>query len=346
MAAQRRSGRVTLHDVAREAGVSIATVSYYLSGRPYVKDSTRARVQAAIDKLGYVANSSARTLKTGCTGMLTLTVASLKQPYYAEFAERVIAAAYRSDYRVMVESAGFHRGRSGGVEAVRSGMSDGLIVTPTMLRRSDAALLDGDYPLVMVGTHPFDPICPEFSVDNVQAAFDATMHLVRSGCRRIAFIGAEPRVPDADQMVGQQRLEGYRWALREAGMAFDDRLVRSAFIWDMDNGANAVSGLVGARLGIDGIVVGNDVMALGVIRRLDNYGIRVPRDVRVIGFDNVQQDRVNIPSVASVDVGLREVAERAVDSLVRQIRDGRRAAPASVTVAHRVICRESAPAVQ
>ncbi|KAB8290125.1 LacI family DNA-binding transcriptional regulator [Bifidobacterium avesanii] len=345
MAAQRRTGRVTLHDVAREAGVSIATVSYCLSGKPYVKDVTRARVQAAIDKLGYVANSTARTLKTGRTGMITLTVQSLEQPYYAELAEHVIDVAYRRGYRVMVESAGFRRGRVAGIETVRCGMSDGLIMTPTAMKAGEEGQLDGDYPLVLVGHHPFDPICPEFAVNDVRAAFDATMHLVHSGCRRIAFIGAQSGLTGYGRPVGVRRLEGYRRALEAAGIAFDDRLVRNAFMWDEDEGANAVSGLLGMHADPDGIVVGNDAMAFGVIRRLANYGLRVPDDVRVIGFDNVRQCRCTIPSLATVDVGRREVAERAVDSLIVQIEEGRRATPVQVTVGHRIVCRESAPAV-
>ncbi|KAB8290326.1 LacI family DNA-binding transcriptional regulator [Bifidobacterium avesanii] len=338
----RGTGRVTLREVAARAGVSIGTVSNYLSGRARLSGETAARVKAAVDELGYVANAAARTLKTGRTMTLTLAVVSLNQPYFAELAEQVIAAADERGYGVIVQSLGASRARvEKCVDAARRGVTDGLIVSPTLMGERDARLFEGTYPLVVLGTQPFEAPAPNITVDNVKAAYDATAHLIRAGRTRIALVGGEFGPLRNSRSC---RAEGYRAALNDAGLPFDPRLVHGIYDWNSMEGARAVDVLMEYAPNFDAVLACDDLLALGVMRRLMDRGLRIPDDVRVVGMDDIGQSRYSVPTLTSVDLGRQNVAVEAVDSLIAQAAAGRRAAPELRYVAHRLICRDSSPA--
>lgn len=341
MNGKSQGGRATLHDVAALAGVSVATVSNYLSEYPYMRQSTKDKVQAAIDQLGYVANPAARTLKTGRTGLLTLSVSDLRQTYFAELAERIIAAARHRGYGVMVESTGLERAREvESVQSVRRHLTDGLIISPARMTASDASVFDGDYPLVMLGVQPFEAPCPHYLVDNVRAAYDATMHLVKAGCRRIALVGG---ALSGDESSRTARARGYRLAIEESGQRYDPRMVREVADWNSLGGARAVTALFDDGIKPDGILAGNDHLAFGVMRQIRDLGMNIPENVRVVGFDNIDESRYSIPSLTTVDQSSDAVAIKAVDSVAAQIESGGRA-PASVEyVPHELVYRASSP---
>ncbi|NMN00605.1 LacI family transcriptional regulator [Bifidobacterium sp. DSM 109958] len=334
-------GRATLHDVAAAAGVSVTTVSNYLSGYPYMRQSTKDRVRKAIDELGYVANTAARTLKTGRTGLLTLSVSDLRQSYFAELAERIIAAARYRNYGVMIESTGLNRDREiGSIDSVRRRMTDGLITSPACMGAGDAAAFEGDYPLVMLGVQPFTAPCHHILVDNVQAAHDATAHLIKADCSRIALIGGAEGGEESSRTT---RMRGYCEALREAGIPVRHELIREVRDWNALGGARAVTALFDDGIRPDGILACNDHLAFGVMRQLKDLGLAIPGDVRVVGFDNIDEARFAIPSLTTVDQSADTVAIKAVDSVIGQIEAGTRA-PASVEhVPHSIVYRASSP---
>ncbi|WP_240811898.1 LacI family DNA-binding transcriptional regulator [Bifidobacterium avesanii] len=338
---RRGSGRVTLREVAAAAHVSVATVSNYLSGYPYMRATTKERIERAIGELGYVANTAARTLKTGRTGLLTLSVSDLRQAYFAELSERIIAAARDRGYGVLIESTGLDRARElASPTNVLNHATDGLIVSPAMLTARDTDVFAGDYPLVMLGVQPFTPPCPYFVVDNVRAAYDATTHLIQAGCRRIAIIGGELSGPPSSRTT---RALGYRRALEAHGIAFDQRLVRPVKDWNGLAGARAVTALLDDGLRPDGILACNDHLAFGAMRQVRDLGMNIPEDVRVVGFDNIDEARFSIPSLTTVDQSADAVAAKAVGSVIAQIEAGRRAPAMLEHVPHRLVYRASSP---
>ena len=144
--------KATLHDVAKRAHVSVASVSNYLNDYPYMKPATRERIQQAIDELGYVTNQQARNLRSGRTGLISLSLPDLNQIYFSELAEEMITRAREYGYRIIIESTGNDRQREiESAHAMASNMTDGLILSPTAMRAEDVAELEGDYPLVVLG---------------------------------------------------------------------------------------------------------------------------------------------------------------------------------------------------
>lgn len=309
----------TLHDVARLAGVSIKTVSNVINGHPHVRPATRETVQRAVAELGYTPNLTARNLRSGRTGAIALAVPDLALSYFAELAGMVIAQAEERGVVVLVEQTGGEPGRERELlRSPRLGLTDGLILSPLGLDAADLAARPAAYPTVLLGERVFDVPLDHVTMRNAEAAEAATAHLLTAGRRRIAVLGAQDG--DADGAAGL-RLQGHRTALDAAGVGFDPELVVATRFWDRSGGADAVRDLVARGVRFDAVFGLNDTLALGAIRALQEAGLRVPHDVAVIGFDDLDEARYSIPSLTTIDPGRRWIAQTAVDTLLGRISD-------------------------
>jgi DNA-binding LacI/PurR family transcriptional regulator len=181
---------------------------------------------------------------------------------------------------------------------------------------------------------------------NVSSARAAVEHLLGIGRRRIALIGADD-TEDANAMGSATlRVRGYRQALAAAGVADDAALVRPAGRWHYDHGAAATRALIASGTQFDGLFALNDSLAIGALRALGEAGMRVPDDVAVIGFDNIDATRFSIPSLSSVDPGRNDIAEIAVAMLVERIAEkGERMPPRRIKPDFHIVSRESTGAV-
>ncbi len=327
----------TLHDVAAEAGVSFKTVSNVVNEYPHVREATRQKVLAAIDRLGYRPNLQARSLRLGRTGVIGLAVPELGLTYFAELTSEVIAAAERRGLVVLTEQT--NRSRTREIEAVtgsRRRMTDGLILSPLAMEEADVADLRAAGPLVLLGEAFFPEGVDHISMQNVAAARAATAHLLRRGHRRIAAIGAH-----LDEQTGSAalRLQGYRAEIERAGLPWDPSLIGEASLWHRLEGAEAMRQVL-ARGPVDAVFAFNDTLALGAVHAIQTAGLRVPEDISVIGFDNIEEGSYSFPELTTIDPGRREIAELAVATMVERIADpeadGRR-----VEVAFHVVERGS-----
>jgi DNA-binding LacI/PurR family transcriptional regulator len=327
-----------MRDVARLAGVSVKTVSNVVNDFPHVRAATRTRVLAAIDELGYQMNFSARNLSRGRTGMLTLAVPELKLPYFAELTDEVIVAAAERGYTVLVEqTGGVHERELEVLSSDRRRMTDGLIFSPLGLRAGDAERLEVGYPLVLLGERALHGDVHHVSMANVAGARAAAEHLVGRGRRRIALIGSFDGVS-----AGSLRTQGFLDALEAAGLRHDPARTGHALEWTRTTGADAMRQVLDSGVGIDAVFGLNDVLALGAMRVLFERGLRVPDDVAVAGFDDIEDGRFSRPSLTTVQPGRAEIARAAVDLLMDRLSDApSHPAGAEVVVPHRLVVRES-----
>lgn len=334
---------VTLHDVARAAGVSIKTVSNVVHDYPHVRAATRGRVLEAIAALGYQPNLSARGLRSGRTGVIGLAIPSVREAYFAELADSIIAAAEKRGLSVVVDQTNQVREHELDVIAGRRlRLTDGILFSPVHIGEADADLLNVPFPLVILGESIFGGPTDHVTMHNVSSAQAATEHLLGIGRRRIAVIGAAGD-EDANAFGSATlRVRGYHQALRLAGMPADPELVRSAGQWHHDTGAAATRALVASGIPFDGLFALNDTLAIGALRALGEAGVRVPEDVAVIGFDNIDATRYSLPSLSSIDPGRNAIAEIAVEMLVERIAEkGERMQPRRVKPDFRIVGRES-----
>ncbi|MBT2513815.1 LacI family DNA-binding transcriptional regulator [Arthrobacter sp. ISL-30] len=329
----------TLHDVARVAGVSFKTVSNVINNHPHVRDSTRAKVEEAIAALGYRPNLTARSLRSGHTGAVTLAVPQLRLPYFAELADAVIDAAAKHGLVVLIEQTGGERERELEVmSSPRLKMSDGLIFSPLGMGQEDAELVKADVPVVLLGERIFSSGCDHITMQNVAAARAATEHLLDLGRQRIAVIGAHE-----GEVIGSAglRMRGYREALEARNIPYDDAIVGYMWSWHRANGAAAMRELLERGVEFDAVFGLNDTLAQGAMRVLQEAGYRVPDDLAVIGFDDLDETRYSLPTLSTVDPGRDEIAETAIRVLMERIKNPDGGAPREIETAFRVVGRES-----
>jgi len=318
----------TLHDVARAAGVSIKTVSNVINNYPHVRSATRERVEAAIDELQYRPNQAARSLRSGRADMIGLIVPDLRNPYFAELADDVMRAARAHGFSVLIEQ--FDAERDSELAALRGARRrglDGVLYSVLSLGEDDAALLDEvGMPMVLLGERIF------------HSAHDHVTMRNAAGRRRILALGSHP-----GEVVGSAglRLRGYEAALAEAGRELDPRLVVPVDRWHRVDGAEAMRAVLDAGVEFDGVVGFNDSLALGAMRVLLERGVRIPEDVAIVGFDDLDETRYSLPALTTIDPGRSEIARVAVDLLVERITGDAEVAPREFLADFHLVERES-----
>jgi LacI family repressor for deo operon, udp, cdd, tsx, nupC, and nupG len=200
----------------------------------------------------------------------------------------------------------------------------------------DVARLARQRPMVLLGERFTHAAADHVAVDSVSAARDATRHLIGLGRRRIAFIGAQTRIGTA-----AMRLAGYQSALNEAGRGLDENLIVGISPFHRTQGAEAMATLLKAGQPPDAVFCVNDLLALGAIRTLLSTGLRVPEDVAVIGFDDIEDGRYTSPTLTSISPNKQEIAEVSVELLARRIQGGAAEPAVDVVAGHRLQLRES-----
>lgn len=333
-----RRSAVRLSDVAAAAGVSQKTVSNVINDYPFVSEQTRSRVTAAIERLGYRPNLSARNLARGRTGVIALVIPELANPYFSQLAELTLEEAERLSTAVLIEQTRGERAREeGAISGQRSRMVDGIIMSVSTLSADDLASRSGTAPLVLLGERVFNGPVDHVAGDNIGAARDLTQHLLDTGRRRIALIGMERALEPG--LVSLRRA-GYEQALREAGIEVDNELMLEVPSLTREHGADAVSRLLETTT-FDAVLCMNDLLAVGALRALNEQRVQVPDQVALAGFDNIREASFTSPSLTTIEWGQPQIVKHAVDLLEQRIGGAGPAEPVDLVVAHRLIERES-----
>jgi DNA-binding LacI/PurR family transcriptional regulator len=330
---------VSLKEIAKRAGVSVATVSNVVNGYRPVAEATRERVRRAVDELGYSPNLSARHLRSGRTGVIAFAIPDLNNPYFAELAEAAVREAGRHGYTVLLDYTDADRDKELLVsQGFQAQVVDGLILSPSRLDRTDVLRRTSTTPMVLVGEQVHDVPYDHIAIDNLAASHAAMRHLLDLGRRRIGFIGAQA---DANRQPAQLRLRGYREALAAAGVGYDPRLVAITDRFGRLDGAVAMRRLTALPEPPDAVFAYNDLIAIGALRTASELGVRVPGDVAVAGFDDIDEGRYSTPTLTTISPDKDAIARRAVASLIGRLQGTRTAAPEEVRVPFRLAVRES-----
>lgn len=330
---------VTIYDVARHAGVSPRTVSNVVNDYPFVSVATRRRVQESISALGYRPNLTARNLRRGRTGMVALAVPELRVPYFSELSTAVIDEVARHSYTAVIEQTDGDPKRELALLSAndRGRLFDGFIFSPLGLSGKQLARVRVMAPVVLLGERVNDGPFDHVAIDNVFAARCAVEHLIGLGRRRIAALGHQPFETGA---TAQLRTGGYRQALEAAGLPYDRRFVAQAQHFHLEDGAEAMRKLLALAKPPDAVFCYNDLLAVGAIRTLLRAGVKVPDDMAVVGFDDIEEGRYLTPSLTTISPDKRAIASLAVEQLFKRL-DGDTSAPVNIEVPYQLEVRES-----
>lgn len=335
------TGQPRLRDVAERAGVSIRTVSNVVNGYARVSDDKRERVEQAVAELGYRPNVLARNLKSGRSGLLALIVPEVDVPYFAELARAVVTTAREFGYTVVIDQTDGQPDREREL-IQREGMAalfDGIILSPLALSLADLPERDPARPLVLLGERIAGSEFDHVAIDNVAAAREATEHLLALGRRRIAAVGDQPYETGE---TAQLRTTGYVQAHRERGIPVDRSLIVPRSTFHFTDGADAMAELLRHPDGPpDALFCYNDLVAIGAMRVALAAGLRVPDEIAIVGFDDIDAAQFQTPSLTTVAPDRDAIARKAIERIAALFEDDGSLSPEEIFVDHRLVIRES-----
>ena len=332
----------TVADVAEKAGVSVSTAARVLSGRGYASEETRRVVLDAAKGLGYVPNQIARSLRTRQTRMIGLLIGDVENSFYSVIAKNVESVAKDAGYHVVLCNSDDDPKVEREYLKLLDGMRvDALIVTPTSENvRYLARLIESGMVIVQVDRRVEGLAADAVLVDNEAGAMSAVSHLIEAGHTRIGILTGE-----LDVLTAHQRLLGYERALKEHRMPIRKELVKSGS-FHREHAIENATDLIRAEPAPTAIFAANNILAEGVLIALDQQGLRVPRDVSVVAFDDVQWMSMVEPPVSAVRQPVADMARSAAELLLRRLRDGREGPPSTVVFRTEFVERASVAPVR
>lgn len=332
------SSRATsIRQVARQAGVSIATVSRALTTPDKVSDKTLKKVLAQVERSRYKPNLLARNFRSKRAFSIVVLVPNIANPFFAEIIRGIEQVAQQHGYAVLLgDTEGREDREAYYVGLVETRQADGLIqLHPRLPRAARGANGTLDIPLVNACEYIEDAPCPRVGIDNAAAAREMTSYLLGLGHRRIGVVLG----PDSSPLTSE-RLRGYRLALRSAKIPADDTLIAQGD-FTMSSGKAAAEQLFKTRQPPTAIFCFNDEMALGAIRFLKSTGRCVPQDVSVVGFDDIEFASFCDPPLTTIEQPTREIGNKAM-SLLFDMLNGSKPEPTMHTLPIKLIVRDSA----
>jgi LacI family transcriptional regulator len=326
------AARVTIGDVAAQAGVSIATVSKVINRRYGVAADTLARVQAVIDELGFESSIVAQSLRSHRTNVIGIVVADI-EPFSAELLKGAARAIRGSGYELVVYSGGGLSRSTAGWErrylSRVSTLTDGtILVTPTVVDVAHGA------PVVAVDPHTGPSTLPTVTSDNLEGAITATEYLIGLGHVRIGFLAGRPDLESA-----RLREQGFRQAMAAAGLAVDPDVVGVGG-YELESAEEPARRMLRLGRPPTAVFAANDVTAIQVMRVAASLGMAVPDDVSVIGFDNIPESALTEPGLTTIEQPIQDMGFEAVRMLIALI-DEAPTAPLQVTLPTSLVVRQS-----
>jgi LacI family transcriptional regulator len=274
-------GRTTIRDVGRLAGVSVATVSAVINGKPMVSEKLTLRVHRAIEALNYHPDYLARSLRMQRSHVLGIVMPQFASPFYAEVLRGVEDLASQQGYSILISnSRGDSENEMNQLSALISRRVDGILLAPATVNFASHRLFTRHFPLVLFDRFPQGFRGTAVVVDNAAASFEATNHLLRLGHRRIAIIAGTQGIWTSDQ-----RVEGFRNAMNEAGLTVPPKYFKRGE-FNMKVGWECAMELLKLPSPPTAIFSHNYEMTLGLMRALAETGVRCPQQVSVLGFDD------------------------------------------------------------
>ncbi|ERK16988.1 Ribose operon repressor [Pantoea sp. AS-PWVM4] len=307
-----------MKDVARLAGVSTSTVSHVINNNRFVSEQVREKVEQAIRSLNYAPSALARSLKINQTRTIGMLLTASNNPFYSEVVRGVENSCYERGYSlILCNTEGDEERMNRSLETLLQKRVDGLLImcTETHLPSADILNRYPSIPMVMMDWAPFEGRGDIIQDNALLGGEMATQHLIDRGYRRIACIAGP-----LDKTPARLRLDGFQKAMSNSGLP-----VLPGYVVDGDfefqGGFNAMNQLLSLNPLPEAVFTSNDAMAVGVYHALFQAGLRVPQDIAVMGYDNIELARYLTPPLSTVHQPKDELGELAIDTLIHRMSD-------------------------
>ena len=305
-----------MKDVAKRAGVSITTVSHVINKTRYVSDELTECVYKAMAELDYHPNLVAGSLRSGRTRTIGLIIPDITNPFFSEISRKIEDSGFEHGYSVIVCNTDddFTKEKSY-IDVLIAKQVDGIVFIsagdePENLKKP----IESEVPIVVVDRDIKDIHTNVVLVDNLDGGYEATRYLIGLGHKRIGFISGPAGVRGS-----ALRFEGYRKALDEAGLDFDESIIGQGD-YRYKGGGDAMQTILQNPPYPTAVFASNDVMALGAVRKIFDHGMKVPEDISVIGFDNIPLSNIAYPSLTTMAQPAREMSAIIMKLLIQDIK--------------------------
>ncbi len=328
---------VTIEDIARIAGVSVNTVSRALNNKPNVREETKKKILKIAEELGYVKNIAASSLRKKISKTIGVILEDSSNPFYAEVLKGIEYAARKQGYQLMLmNTERVYENEEKAIFTFLQRRVDGLIIAPVQTEDDDIKkLVRMNFPVVILGRHFEGTKVDEIHSDEVKGGYLATKHLLERGKKMPIMINSY-----LFRSAARMRLEGYKKALAEYGIRFDENMVITTDI-DVEDGYEALLEAVKNKITFDSVFCYNDMMAFGVIKALEELKFEIPKDVAVVGYDDIVFSSYINPPLTTVRIKKFEMGYEAFTMLMNKITGKRKRAKRKILDVE-LIVRESA----
>lgn len=310
--------QITIKDIARRANVSTATVSRVINNNPFVKVANKKKVMSAIKEMNYNPNLIARSMVKKRTFSIGLIIGSLSNPYYAESAEIIIKVAERYNFHVNVYVTDETKGKTEEyIDILINRRVDGALIGSALEDTSLQKLEENHIPYVLYNRKTNDDNNDYVIADNFKGTFDAINHLIQLGHKKIGIIHG----PDMFVTV-KDKIKGYYKALDNFGLKKYDNFVEGVNFFNTDIGVhNALTNMMSKKIKPTAIFTTSDYIALGVMNDLHKHNIHVPKDIALIGCDNIKLSGHSLIELTTIDTRSEEISRFAAEKLLQKIED-------------------------
>ncbi|MCP1181710.1 LacI family DNA-binding transcriptional regulator [Paenibacillus sp. 1781tsa1] len=327
----------TIYDIAREAGVSIATVSQVINGKGKISEKRRAEIMEIMERLHYQPSAIAAALTGKQTYTLGLLVPDISNPYFAELARAVEDRSRQLGYSVVICSTDNKDERvERYLNLLQQKRVDGMMIG-TGIDNADilSPLLQQSIPVALIARHMPTLSVHTVTIDDILGGALAAEHLLELGHTRVAVLSEPSKVSSS-----QERVRGFREALIKAGYTLEPTQIRESAA-DLSSAKKEALLLLGENDHPTGLFCCNDIQAIGALQAAKELGLRVPEDVSIIGFDNTILASVTSPPLTTVAQPIEELGHRAVDLLIEELKDEQKE-PQKIVLKPELVIRDSA----
>lgn len=325
----------TIQDVAKAAGVSVATVSRVINNSQAVAGETREAVMSAIKRLNYQPNLLGRNLRRTETKRLLVLLPNIGNPFYARIVKGIEDVAHKNGYNVMLCNTDSDAEREKlYLELLRSRLADGVIFMAPVMGREGLTDIGRNFPVVQCCEYTEGALVSHVSIDNHAAAYKLTKHLISAGHKKIGLISCKSSVVST-----LQRESGFKKALADSGIEFREDFIKYGD-YSFNSGLRAANQFVSMKDGPTAIFAISDIMAIGALRAIRENNLRVPEDVAVAGFDNINFSSMCNPTLTTISQPKYDMGCISMELLLQQIR-GELKEPKAILLEYEMIIRES-----